>query len=127
MLPLAPDPDRIRRCDIMLPESDVTTFGFEVIGPCEAEKRGDPVSVGVGGVLTIAGAAFSPVGGVLGRPFVSIIYGALELLGRSPDGWTSAACGVCLSGKMAPILATTLPRLLIVPLVSFSCREPGDV
>lgn len=104
----------------------MTTFGFEVIEPGEAENRGDPASVGVGGVLTITGAAFSPVGGVLGRPFGSIIYGDLELLGRSGDSWSSAAWGVCLSGKICPILAATLPRLLIVSRVSFSCRAAGD-
>jgi hypothetical protein len=53
------------------------TFGFEETGS-EAprsrtdSKRGELVSVGVGGVFTIRGAMFSPGGGVCGEALVSI-------------------------------------------------------
>lgn len=135
LFPLANDPERMRLCDIMFPDGDVTTFGFEEMGG--PEKRGEGVSVGVGGVLTIAGAAFSiVVGGVLGRPFVSNIYGIFGFFGRSGDAscdCTSADCGCCcgdcLSGKMEPSLAATLPRLFVLELNSFSLRtgvEPLD-
>jgi hypothetical protein len=74
LFPLANDPERMRLCDIMFPDGEVTTFGLFEIEIGEPEKRGEAVSVGVGGVFTIAGAAFSiVVGGVLGLPFVSII------------------------------------------------------
>jgi hypothetical protein len=129
LFPLANDPERMRLCDIMFPDGEVTTFGFVEIG--EPEKRGGAVSVGVGGVLTIAGAAFSiVVGGVLGRPFVSIIYGAFGFFSRSGDARTSGdCCGDCLSGKIEPSLAATLPRLFIIVVGSFSLRtgvEPLD-
>lgn len=137
LLPLANDPERMRLCDIMFPDGDVTTFGFVEIG--EPEKRGEAMSVGVGGVLTIAGAdaALSiVVGGVLGRPFVSILYGIFGFFSRSGDAscvCTSAGsgccCGDCLSGKIEPSRAATLPRLFILELDSFSLRtgvEPLD-
>lgn len=124
LFPLANDPERMRLCDIMFPDGDVTTFGFVEIG--EPEKRGEAVSVGVGGVLTIAGAgaAFSiVVGGVLGRPFVSIMYGTFGFFSRSGDARTSGdCCGDCLSGKIEPSLAATLPRLFIIVVDSFSLR-----
>lgn len=135
LFPLANDPERMRLCDIMFPDGDVTTFGFVEIG--EPEKRGEAVSVGVGGVLTIAGPAFSiVVGGVLGRPFVSILYGILGFFRRSGDAscvCTSAdcrcCCGDCLSGNIEPSRAATLPRLYVLVLDSFSLRtgvEPLD-
>lgn len=72
------DPDRIRRCDIIFPDGDVTTLVFVLIGSGAAwsrleENRGELVSVGVGGVLTIIGAGFSAAGGVLGGALVSIV------------------------------------------------------
>lgn len=53
------------------------TLGFEVVGSegprsRTDSKRGELVSVGVGGVFTIRGAVFSPGGGVCGEAFVSI-------------------------------------------------------
>ena len=53
------------------------TLGFEVAGSEDprsrtGSKRGELVSVGVGGVFTIKGAVFSPGGGVCGEAFVSI-------------------------------------------------------
>ena len=62
------------------------------------------MSVGVGGVFTIIGAAASLGGGVCGVTFVSI--GAV--LGRSGEVFSNAVCGVCLSN----ILETTLLRLV---------------
>lgn len=136
IFPLACEPERMRLCDIIFPEGDVTTLGFFATGDDPA-KRGELLSVGVGGVLTIAGAAFSVVvGGVLGRPFVSIICGILGSLIRSCEACTSVSaawggCGDCRSGNMAPIRAATLPRLLTVELVSLSFSfltgvEPRD-
>lgn len=129
LFPLANDPERMRLCDIMFPDGDVTTFGLVEIG--EPEKRGEAVSVGVGGVLTITGAAFSTVvGGVLGRPFVSIIYGIFGFFSRSGDACTSAdcdcCCGDCLSGNIEPSRAATLPRLFVTVLDSFSFRIGVD-
>lgn len=51
-----------RRCDIMLPDGDVTTLGLAGAGESttilvgESVNRGRPGSVGVGGVLTMRGA-----------------------------------------------------------------------
>lgn len=77
----------------------------------------------------MTGAALSEVGGVLGRLFVSIEYGALEILGRS-GGCTSTVgvctVGVCRSVNMDPNLDDTLPRLLTAVPVSFSLRTAGD-
>lgn len=54
------DVDLTRRCDIIFPEGDVMTLGFETTEPgvprSEADgKRGILGSVGVGGVFTIIG------------------------------------------------------------------------
>jgi hypothetical protein len=70
------DADLTRRCDIIFPEGDVMTLGFEAAEPgvprSEAGgKRGAPESVGVGGVFTMTGAG-SVRGGVRGRSTVSI-------------------------------------------------------
>jgi hypothetical protein len=75
--PKVADPDRILRCEIIFPEADVTTLGFEAAGSevsrsRTGEKYGKLGSVGVGGVFTIRGAMLSPGGGVLGEVFVSI-------------------------------------------------------
>lgn len=82
---LVPDPDLARRCDIILPESDTTTFGF---GPVLADELPRErcewcESVGVGGVLTMTGAPGSEGGGVRGRPEVSIGAGLFRRRGRS--------------------------------------------
>lgn len=67
-----------RRCEIILPEGDVTTFALIEVVDSDVPRsrvegnRGDPESVGVGGVLTITGAIISPAGGVCGRAFVSM-------------------------------------------------------
>lgn len=134
LFPLANDPERIRLCDIMFPDGDVTTFGFDEIG--DPEKRGEAVSVGVGGVLTIAGAAFSTVvGGVLGRPFVSSIYGTFGFFSRSGDASSvcfspdcDCCCGDCLSGNIEPSRAATLPRLFVTEIDSLRAGvEPLDL
>lgn len=76
--PRVADPDLTRRCDIIFPEGDVTTFGFALAGSelfrsrVFVVKRGELESVGVGGVFTIIGAAVSPGGGVCGAAFVSM-------------------------------------------------------
>lgn len=60
------DPDLSLRCDIMFPDGEVMTLGFEVeLEPRSRlfEKRGEPESVGVGGVFTIIGAGSCPGGG----------------------------------------------------------------
>lgn len=65
--------ERTRRCDIMFPEGDTTTFGFDWDGMCFALDLEfvDPVgdegfaSVGVGGVTKVVGAS-TRFGGVAG-------------------------------------------------------------
>jgi hypothetical protein len=112
--PKVADPDRIRRCDIILPEGEVTTFelnpptGEDVTLSWNA--AGDSASVGVGGVFTITGAVFSSAGGVCGRSLVSIGFGVLAVLGRSGEAITEGRIN-SLVGNMAPILDATLPRL----------------
>ena len=74
--PKAVDVDFTRRCDIIFPEGDVMTLGFEAAEPgvprSEADgKRGTLGSVGVGGVFTMIGPE-SVRGGVCGRSSVSI-------------------------------------------------------
>lgn len=119
------DPERIRRCEIMFPDGDVTTLVFVLIGSGGPrsrleENRGELVSVGVGGVLTIIGAGFSVAGGVLGGALVSIVW-ILAVCGRSGED-TAEGCGeACRSANMFPTLDTTLPRLLsTVEALSFS-------
>jgi hypothetical protein len=77
--PKAAEFDRTRRCDIILPDGDVTTFGLDEAAGSDAPRSrlveanlGDSDSVGVGGVLTITGAMLSFAGGVWGRTFVSM-------------------------------------------------------
>lgn len=75
---LDPDPDRARRCEIMLLGGTTTVFGMEL--PKTSELRlaeplcslGDDESVGVGGVLTITGRADSE-GGVRGGMEISTL------------------------------------------------------
>jgi hypothetical protein len=67
--PSVADPDRILRCEIILPDAEVMTLGFAVTGSEDPRSRtvskcGELVSVGVGGVFTMRGAVFSPGGGV---------------------------------------------------------------
>ena len=88
--PSAFESDLTLRCDIMFPDADVTTLGFDVVGSDAPRslvldsKRGVLESVGVGGVFTIIGAAVSEAGGVRGGAFVSIVW-TLAVLGRSGD------------------------------------------
>jgi hypothetical protein len=74
--PNADEVDRTLRCDIMFPEGEVMTFGFDAAGSDDPRSRlfanrGILESVGVGGVFTIIGAV-SPSGGVCGLAVVSI-------------------------------------------------------
>lgn len=104
-------------------------MAFEVIGSDVPRSRGEPNrgelgSVGVGGVLTIMGAGFSPGGGVLGGAFVSIAW-IFAVRGRSGElveevAWDAA----CLSGNIDPILDATLPRLLSAADFSFNVPTP---
>jgi len=119
--PSAADPDLARLCDIIFPEGDVMTFGFDVTGSDDPRsrrvvKRGTLESVGVGGVFTIIGAV-SPGGGVCGAAFVSIGWIFVEAVrGRSGE---ELAEDSFLSGNIAPILEATLPRLLSAKDFSF--------
>ena len=127
--PSVADPDLTLRCDIMFPEGDVTTPGFDVAGSDDPrsrvnEKRGLLGSVGVGGVLTIIGAALSPGGGVLGAELVFICW-ILAVRGRSGEEVTAIGCVDCRSGNMAPILDATLPRPFS-PVLSFSFKFKSD-
>jgi hypothetical protein len=109
-----------RRWDIMFPDGDTTTFVLVVLAGSEtprsrgAEKRAEPGSVGVGGVLTIKGAGGSPFdGGVLGLDVVSSF--AIRGLSGVGAGEAATACPACFSGNIAPILDATLPRLESAP------------
>lgn len=121
--PKVADPDRIRLCDIMLPDADVTTLGFEATGSDEPRsrllgKRGKLASVGVGGVFTMIGA-MSPGGGVVGA--VLVLIGCIfAVRGRSGEDVIESDEGEWRSGNIAPILEATLPRLLSADGV-FSC------
>jgi hypothetical protein len=114
------EPDRIRRCDIMFPEGDITTFGSEFVGDVgllEVAKRGELESVGVGGVLTIRGAGPFRDGGVCGRAFVSM---GLTFAARGLSGDDAVDLGLtwgnCLSENIELTLAVmTLPRLESAP------------
>jgi hypothetical protein len=129
--PRVPEFVLTRRCDIIFPEGDVTTFTFtEAVGSDVPRSRvegnwGIPESVGVGGVLTIGGAILSLAGGVCGREFVSIRCGIFVGFGGSGRFMTTGGSGgmggaVSLPGKMEPILDTTLPRLpSLPPFLSF--------
>jgi hypothetical protein len=106
-------PDLTRRCDIMFPEGEVTTFELVTAGGgsetprSRADAECSP-SVGVGGVFTIRGAVLSPEGGVIGRTFVSSLLGTLVDFGLS---CVMVAGRInSLPGKIAPILDATLPR-----------------
>lgn len=112
---MLPDPDLERRCDIMFPEGELTTFGFDVIGSEDPrsrleENRGELVSVGVGGVLTIVGAT-SPGGGVEGGALVSTVL-SFAVRGRSGDevDGVEMGCEAGRSGNNDPSLDVTLPR-----------------
>jgi len=126
------DPDLIRRCDIMFPDGDVTTFGFktgseEPRSRCVAgENSRGWLSVGVGGVFTIVGAG-SPGGGGGGVEGTLVFKGrgVFPVRGRSGEEFAEspdACCGDCviLSGNMDPILDATLPLLLSDGAFSFS-------
>jgi len=127
--PNVADPDLIRRCDIIFPVGDTTTLAFEVIGSevprsRVVANRGELGSVGVGGVLTIIGAMFSPGGGVLGGAFVSMVL-IFAVRGRSGELVEDGTCdAACLSGNIDPILDATLPRLLSPADFSFNVPTP---
>lgn len=89
----------------MLPDGEVTIFGLFWIGE-RPLNVGELISVGVGGVFTMAGPAFAAVvGGVCGRSLEVVMVGIRGF-------GLSGCCGlVALSGKIAPILAATLPLL----------------
>lgn len=108
--PSVADPDLIRRCEIILPDGDVTTLELELTG-LDDGNRGELVSVGVGGVFTIIGAGISEAGGVLGGTLVSIDC-VLAVRGRSGEEAAGGCAADCLSGNINPILDATLPRLL---------------
>jgi hypothetical protein len=116
--PNADEVDRTLRCEIMFPEGDVMTLGFDDDGSDDPRsrllaKRGVLESVGVGGVFTIIGAV-SPWGGVCGTALVSIGWTLfVPVRGRSGEEFNDG-CGDCLSGNIAPILDATLPRLSAV-------------
>lgn len=92
----------------MLPDGEVTIFGFFWMGE-RPLNVGELSSVGVGGVFTIEGAAFAAVvGGVCGRSLEVVMVGIRSF-------GLSGCCGLAaLSGKIAPILAATLPLLFVV-------------
>lgn len=125
--PNVADPDRIRRCDIMLPDADITTlgFGYKATGSDEPlsrllEKRGELEFVGVGGVFTMIGAT-SPGGGVEGAELVLIGW-IFAVRGRSGEDVIDSDEGDCRSGNIAPILEATLPRLFSADGI-FSCTD----
>lgn len=110
--------ERARRCDIMFPEGDTTTSGFDCEELCLApfELAVDPVgeagfaSVGVGGVTKVVGAS-TVLGGVAGI-LVMIRFGALE--GRFGVDWVSelsCSCGGEASSGTESSKTFNAPRL----------------
>jgi hypothetical protein len=93
--------ERTRLCDIMFPEGDTTTFGFDCDGVCfvpvfefAVEPVGDGgfASVGVGGVTKVVGAS-TTFGGVTGVK-VMILLGVLATrFGVDCVAWPSCICG----------------------------------
>lgn len=133
--PKVADPDLILRCEIIFPDREVMTLGLELVAlGSEAPrsrlftaKRGDPGSVGVGGVFTIIGAGSTDPGGggggVRGGGLSVTIGFGLAVRGRSGDD--EADPGDDFSGKIEPSLDATLPRLLSAALFSFcNCSAP---
>lgn len=78
--------DRARLCDIMFPEGETTTLGFDCEGVCFVpffelvDSVGETAfaSVGVGGVMKVVGAS-ERFGGVAGS-CVMMRFGAVERL-----------------------------------------------
>ena len=111
----------------MLPDADVTTLGLEVTGSEEPRsrlfggKRGELASVGVGGVFTMIGVN-SPGGGVEGAEVVLIGWIFVAARGRSGEEVNGSVSGDWRSGKIAPILGATFPRLLSA-MKLFSCDD----
>ena len=73
--------ERARRCDIMFPEGETTTFGFDCFAPVFGDDvavvgDGGLASVGVGGVTNVVGAS-TRFGGVAGLS-VMIFLGAWD-------------------------------------------------
>lgn len=86
-------------------------------------KRGEPESVGVGGVATIMGAG-SPGGGGGGvdGALLVLMGDSFPVRGRSGEDVTEFD----LSGKIPPSLEATLLRLLSAALLSFcNCSSPS--
>lgn len=83
-------------------------------------KRGELASVGVGGVFTMIGAN-SPGGGVEGAEVVLIGW-IFAVRGRSGEEVNGSVSRDWRSGKIAPILEATLPRLLSA-MKLFSCDD----
>lgn len=91
--------DRTRRCEIMFPEGETTTLGFDCEGVCFAAflELVDPVgetslaSVGVGGVMKVVGAS-DRLGGVAGN-CVMILVGATARLDGLADVSPPASIG----------------------------------
>jgi hypothetical protein len=77
--------ERARRCDIIFPEGETTTLGFDCVLVCfvpvfplAVDPAGDAglASVGVGGVTNVVGVS-TRLGGVAGRR-VMILLGAVD-------------------------------------------------
>jgi hypothetical protein len=139
--------ERARRCDIIFPDGETTTLGFDCVAPCFAlafellvELAGDAggfASVGVGGVTSVVGAS-ARFGGVAGI-CVIILFGAVE--GRFGVDWVSApswievgdACNTIVSsstfdgGRFPPKIAPNPPPLVLGLELSLSPPVLGDV
>lgn len=95
--------DRARRCDIMFPEGETTTLGFELVLSCFTvflelvDSVGEEGfgSVGVGGVMKVVGAS-DRLGGVAGSE-VTMRFGATDL----SEGVDFVSCPVCICGGEA--------------------------
>lgn len=107
---LFPEPDLMRRCDLELPDGDTVMLGM--VGRSVLPARPlDPWRAcvrpgGVGGVLTMAGAAWSPEGGVRGGAGISPGVLPFRLDGLSEEATSGSlglkgAKGVVLEGSAA--------------------------
>jgi hypothetical protein len=110
--------DRARRCDIMFPEGETTTLGFELVLLCctvfleLVDSVGEEGfgSVGVGGVMKVVGAS-DRLGGVAGSE-VMMRFGATDL----SDGVDLVSSPVCICGGEAWIgLSNTFVSCFLPP------------
>jgi len=137
--PRVADPDRILRCEIILPEAEVTTLEFDVAGSETPRSRsvskcGELCSVGVGGVFTIRGRCSPQVVVFVVKAFVSMVW-IFAVRGRSGEFVTDAGfvtdtgwADDCLSENIELTLDATLPRLPSPPLVlSFKSPPPAPL